>query len=171
MVLRALAMTAGLISAVGLSQFPEFSQQYMQRLGGAADELNTIVSQYSADAKAARMTLETYVDTLSKEGPLSQTQARNMQAHIDRQAYLNTALEQLTGAGPFTRARMAAFMGDRDVARHAFETYKPAIPATFEGAVFAGTGFLGGWLGLSAVFAFFLGLWHSVTGIFRKRAA
>lgn len=170
MVLRVLAMTGGLFSAVGLSQFPEFSQQYMQRLGGAAEEMNTIVSQYSADAAAAHMSLDTYVDTLSKEGPLSQTQARNMQDHINRHAYLTTALEQLNGAGPFMRARLAAYMGDQDVAQQAFEIYKPAVPATFEGAVFAGTGFLAGWLGLTAVFAVLAGLWHSVTGLFRKRA-
>lgn len=170
MVLRVLAMTGGLVSAFGLSQFPEFSQQYMQRLGGAAAEMDTIVATYSADAAAAQMSLDTYIDTLSKEGPLSQTQARNMQTHLERHAYLTRTLDQLSGAGPFMRARMAAYMGDRDVAQQAFDIYKPAVPATFEGAVFAGTGFLGGWLGLSAVFAALAGVWRSVTGLFRKRA-
>ena len=37
MILRVLAVAAGLAGAGTLSQFPEFSQQYVQRLGGAVD--------------------------------------------------------------------------------------------------------------------------------------
>ena len=169
MVLRILAMAGGLASAVSLSQFPEFSQQYMQRLGGAAEEMGQIVSRYEADASALGMGLDKYIETLAAEGPLAQTQSQNMQAHVARRNYLTSTLKTLQGAGPFMRARMAAHMGDREVAKRAFDAFKPALPATFEGAVFAGTGFLGGWLGLSAVFAFLARLWGSITGLFRRR--
>ena len=43
MILRTMALAAGLTGAATLSQFPEFSQQYTQRLGGAVDELSAIV--------------------------------------------------------------------------------------------------------------------------------
>ncbi|MGH1414322.1 MAG: DUF2937 family protein [Pelagimonas sp.] len=170
MVLRVLAMAGGLAGAVGFSQFPEFSQQYAQRLGGAVDEMSAIVQKYETDAAQAGLSLDAYIQSLSQEGPLSQTQATNMSTHVQRHSYLVSAQEALNGAGPFMRARLAGYMGDQDVAKQAFDDFKPALPATFEGAVFAGTGFLGGWLSLSAVFALLTGLWTSVTGIFRKRA-
>ena len=47
------------------------------------------------------------------------------------------------------RAKLATHLGDRRIAARAFEAYKPAMPITFEGAVFAGTGFLAGWLALA----------------------
>lgn len=40
MIGRVLALAGGLSGAVGLSQFPEFSQQYLQRLAGQVDALN-----------------------------------------------------------------------------------------------------------------------------------
>ncbi|MBO9466146.1 DUF2937 family protein [Tropicibacter sp. R15_0] len=170
MIVRALTLAGGLTGAVGLSQFPEFSQQYLQRLGGAVDELGIITQQYEADAAAAGMALPDYISALSQEGALSKTQAGNMQAHLDRYSSLSAALTQLQGAGPFMRARLAANMSDHGVAKRTLDEFKPAIPATFEGAVFAGSGFLGGWLGLKLVFAFLAGLWGSATSLFRRPA-
>ena len=37
--IRTLTLAGALAGAVSLSQFPEFSQQYLQRLSGAVDEL------------------------------------------------------------------------------------------------------------------------------------
>ncbi len=170
MILRSLALAGGLTGAAGLSQFPEFSQQYMQRLGGAVDELKVITDQYDRDAQSAGLELPDYIEALSEEGDLSKTQAGNMQAHVNRYQTLSTALTSLQGAGPFMRARLAAHMADQGVAARAYEDFKPAIPVTFEGAVFAGTGFLGGWLGASALFALMQAFWNSVTGVFRRRA-
>ena len=56
MLLRAITMAGGLVGAAGLSQFPEFSQQYVQRLGGAVDELSRFVAEFDADAAAVGMT-------------------------------------------------------------------------------------------------------------------
>ncbi|WP_372834856.1 DUF2937 family protein [Puniceibacterium confluentis] len=50
MILRAIALAAGRGGAVGLSQFPEFSQQYLQRLGGAVDGLARVIRQFDRDA-------------------------------------------------------------------------------------------------------------------------
>ena len=54
--IRLLAFIGGLGGAVSLSQFPEFSQQYLQRLAGAVDELQVIVETFDADAKGANLT-------------------------------------------------------------------------------------------------------------------
>ena len=171
MILRVLSLAGGLTGAVGLSQFPEFSQQYMQRLGGAVDELTRQVDRYEADAAGFGLPLEQYITELSAEGEKAQTQATNMRQDIARHARLSEALAALEGAGPFMRARMAAYMGDRDVAERALENFKMAVPATFEGASFAGAGFLAGWGGLALVFAFLGRLWNTLRGMLRRAPA
>lgn len=50
MLSRALALVAGLGGAAGVSQFPEYSQQYMQRLGGAVDEFLRFMDDFDKDA-------------------------------------------------------------------------------------------------------------------------
>ncbi len=171
MILRTLALAGGLTGAAGLSQFPEFSQQYRQRLGGAVDELSRQITRYEADAAENGQSLDAMLVSLSDEGPLARTQAGNIEQDIARHARLKADLEALEGAGPFMRARMAAHMGDREITRKALLNYEPAVPVNFEGAVFAGTGFFAGWLGLSAVFAFIAGFWGVLTALFGRRRA
>ena len=52
MILRALTLAGGLTGAAVSSQFPEFSQQYTQRLGGAVDALAVVVADFDAMALA-----------------------------------------------------------------------------------------------------------------------
>ena len=169
MVLRVMALAGGLTGAAGLSQFPEFSQQYMQRLGGAVDELARQVQRYEMDAQKVGLTLDDLLVQLEAEGPLSTTQSRNMRSDIARLDRLRTALDALEGAGPFTRAHLSARHSDREIAARTLEVYKPALPVTFEGAVFAGSGFFAGWLGVSAVLAFLGGFWASFASLFGRR--
>lgn len=171
MILRALTMAGAVTGAAGLSQFPEFSQQYMQRLGGAVDELGRQVEAYKADAAAGGLDLDTYLRELAQEGDKASTQAGRIRDTMSRHERLSDTLASLEGAGPFMRARLAANFSDRDIAARAYETFEPAVPATFEGAIFAGTGFVGGWAALAAVFAFFRRLWSTVSGLGRKRTA
>ncbi|MDJ0820663.1 MAG: DUF2937 family protein [Paracoccaceae bacterium] len=171
MVLRMLAVVGGLTGAAGLSQFPEFSQQYMQRLGGTVDELGRQVQRYERDAEKVGLSLPDLLTQLGAEGPLSATQSGNMRADIARLDALQTALSALEGAGPFTRAHLAARHSDREIAAQTLKAYKPALPVTFEGAVFAGSGYLGGWMAVWAVIAFLGGFWASVTGLFGRRTA
>ncbi|MCC1493641.1 DUF2937 family protein [Cognatishimia sp. F0-27] len=168
LVLRTAAMAAGLTGAVGLSQFPEFSQQYTQRLGGAVDELSRIVTRHEQWAADRGLSMDAYLAALAGEGPLAAEQAQAIGHDLDRHARLRAALDALEGAGPFTRARLATHIGDREVARAALQAFRPAVPATFEGAVFAGTGFLAGWAGLWALVAFLAGAWAWMTGPFRR---
>lgn len=165
MFLRVVTLAAGLTGAAGLSQFPEFSQQYMQRLGGAVDELSRQVTRYEGDAARMGMELDAYLAALAEEGEMARTQAGNMASDIARHERLSAALERLEGAGPFMRAKLAfEVLPDSEVAARAFETYKPAVPATFEGAVFAGAGFLAGWAVLALGFAVLRRSWRMLRG-------
>ncbi|WP_136443010.1 DUF2937 family protein [Pacificoceanicola onchidii] len=171
MILRTLALAGGVSGAAAFSQFPEYSQQYMQRLGGAVDELSRQVTRYETDAEKVGLTLDELLVRLGEEGPLSEKQADNMRSDIARHDRLSADLATLQGAGPFMRAKLATHLGDRDIAERAMSTYKPAAPVTFEGAVFAGSGFVAGWLGLNALFAFLAGAWSSFTSLFRRKPA
>ena len=61
--IRALILAGGVAGAAGLSQFPEYSQQYNQRLAGAVDELSHVVADFDASAAA---------EGLSREAALAQ---------------------------------------------------------------------------------------------------
>ena len=161
MILRVLTLAAGLTGAAGLSQFPAFSQQYQQRLGGAVDELTRVVVQFDRDAASVGLDRDAALTELESGGAFGAARAASMSETIARHARLQADLAALEGAGPFMRARLAAHMGDRDIAARAWAAYEPSVPATFEGAVFAGTGFFGGW-------AFVAGLAGLLGELFRR---
>ena len=52
MIVRAITLAGGLAVGAGTSQFPEFSQQYAQRLGGAVDALSEVVADFDTSAVA-----------------------------------------------------------------------------------------------------------------------
>ena len=55
---RTLSLFGGLALGLALSQFPEYAQQYTQRLGGAVDELRAVTRQFDAAATAAGLSRE-----------------------------------------------------------------------------------------------------------------
>ncbi|WP_425040637.1 DUF2937 family protein [Primorskyibacter sp. S187A] len=150
MILRSISLALGVAGAAGLSQFPEFSQQYTQRLGGAVDALEEVVADFDASAASAGLTREAALAELSGSAFLIQRQA-DMTRTIERAERLSADLELLSAAGPFTRAYYAARLTDTDIARAAWAAYKPAAPLTFEGMVFAVIGFLGGIAGAKGI--------------------
>ncbi|MFL4471989.1 DUF2937 family protein [Tateyamaria armeniaca] len=143
MILRAFMLATGVLGGASASQFPEFAQQYTQRLGGAVDALGKVVADFDASAADAG---------LSREAALSQMQGtdfldarrRDMTRTFARYDTLREDLVVLEKSGPFMRAYHAARMTDEDVARAALEAYKPAVPLDMAGVSFAGAGFLAG---------------------------
>ncbi|MDG1471858.1 MAG: DUF2937 family protein [Ascidiaceihabitans sp.] len=152
MILRVLTLAGGLTAGAGLSQFPEFSQQYAQRLGGAVDALGQVVADFDASAAA---------EGLDRTGALTQMtgtdfierRRADMETTFERHATLSADLEALQGAGPFMRAYNATRFSDTQVASAAWEAYQPAVPLNMAGAVFVAFGFFAGLIGLSALFA------------------
>ncbi len=143
MILRSLALAGGLAGAVGTSQFPEFSQQYTQRLGGAVDALEQVVADFDA-AAASDLTRE---DALAQmQGtPFLERRSADMTRSIARYERLSANLKALEGQGPFMRAYNAARFTDAEIAQAAWQAYQPAVLVNFAGLVFAFVGFvLGG---------------------------
>lgn len=141
MIGRGLVLAGGLTGAAALSQFPEYSQQYTQRLGGAVDELSRVVAEFDADAADVGLSREAALVDLAQGGQMGAERADTMVGTIERHRRLSDDLAALKSAGPFTRAAQAGRFMDVEIARAAWEDYKPAVPLTFEGAVFAGLGF------------------------------
>lgn len=163
MIVRALTLAGGLAGAAGLSQFPEFSQQYTQRLAGKVEELTRFVEEFDADAAAVGVGREQALIGLAQGGAIGAERAQTLVDTIARQRHLAAALEDLRGAGPFTRAYHANAFTDSELARGTLSDFNPALPLSFEGLIFAGLGFLAG-LGVFGTLQRLLGL------VFRRRA-
>lgn len=63
---EAMAMLIALVVAVAASQVPAFVQQYEQRLGGALQEAQRELGQFEANAAAAGLSFNDYVQRLSR---------------------------------------------------------------------------------------------------------
>ena len=149
MIARALMLAGGFAGAALTSQFPEYSQQYTQRLGGAVDALAEGVADFDASARAEGLSREAALDQMVGAAFIERRQA-DMRRPFTRHARLSADLTALQGAGPFTRAWHAYRLTDREVARAARDAYQPALPLTFAGLTFALAGFAGG---LAAIWA------------------
>ncbi|SEQ25357.1 DUF2937 family protein [Thalassovita taeanensis] len=152
MFLRAVTLAGGIAGAGAFSQFPEYSQQYTQRLGGAVDELSRVVQDFDASATAEGLTREDALEQMVGTA-FVQRRRTDMQNLFARHKFLSEDLEVLDNAGPFTRAYHAGRLRDPEIAARAWAAYRPALPVTFEGAVFGGVGFLAGLAVLGAVLA------------------
>lgn len=142
--IRAICLVGGLTGAVGLSQYPEFSQQYIQRLAGQVDALTLVVKEFDADALSAGLgrqeALEQMVGT-----PLLEARQATMRRTVARHARLSENLMVLRAASPMERLVLPHRMADGPTVQEVWGDFTPAVPVSAAGAASAGAGFLGGW--------------------------
>lgn len=149
--LRVLAVVGGVAGAAGLSQFPEFSQQYLQRLAGQVDALGQVVTAF--DASAARNGL-TRTDAL---GQMTGTaflddQRADLDRTFARYDRLSANLAALRAASPLERLTMPQRLADPQLLQAAWADFRPAMPVTLDGGLCAIAGYLGGWLATAGLF-------------------
>lgn len=144
---RTVGLAFGLLGGLVASQAPEFGQQYRQRLGGAIDELNRIVTRFDEDARATGQERDSAIDQL-RQNPdrLTSLQGAAMRANIERRDRLERQRQAFSEAGPFARIGLLLREGDTDLARAAYRDFEPAVPTTQEGFVTVGIGFILGYL-------------------------
>ncbi|MEL6957587.1 MAG: DUF2937 family protein [Pseudomonadota bacterium] len=167
MLFKAAVLAGGVAGAAGLSQFPEYAQQYQQRLAGAVDALSVVVADFDRSATEAGLTRSEALDQMTGTPFLENRQA-DMQRTFDRYAILNGLLVEMRNRGPFETLTLAPRLTDPDIARAAMHDFKPALPLTTTGAGFAGIGFLAGGL---VVWALWSIVGWPVRGVARRRAA
>lgn len=160
--LRLIAFVGGLAGAGTLSQFPEFSQQYLQRLGGQVDALAAVTADFDASAARAGMDRDAALASMTGTAFLGFRQD-DMSAAFARFERLSGDLTLLRAAGPVERVFMPQRFADTALFKATLADFKPAVPVTLTGLTTAAIGFLGGWAAV-------MGLLSLVATPFRRRA-
>lgn len=141
MFLRTITLCIGVAGGVCAAQLPAFTQQYVQRLGGAVDTLAEIAADFDRSAASSGLTREAALAGMTGSGFLDSRQAdmRRSLARLDR---LGADLAALESAGPFTRSYHLMQRADPQIARRALAAFQPGLPAGAAGLMFAAAGFL-----------------------------
>src|SRR6056297_4092154 len=145
MIIRAIALAGGLAVSVGASQFPEYSQQYMQRLSGAVDELSGVVAQFDADAAGLGLGRAAALQDLRAGGRMGEARAISMGYVLERHQRLSRDLAVLRESTVTGKLLNANHLMDLELAREAWGDFKPAVPLSGAGFALAGLGFLAGY--------------------------
>jgi len=152
---RLLAFIMGLLGAVGTSQAPGFTQQYMQNLSGRVDELRAVVTRFDEDAVRSEMTrqeaLEFCLEDDQAPGTLS---CLGRAGDVERYEELSSQLRQLEITDDWQKPIYLARNFDEDVLESTKGTFQPAVPATAVGGGYGAAGF-----------ALFWGLMAALLGI------
>ncbi|MEJ6397692.1 DUF2937 family protein [Yoonia sp. 208BN28-4] len=148
--IKILAFAGGLCGAVTLSQYPEFAQQYTQRLAGQVDALTQVVEDFDTSALEAGLTRTQALDEMTGTAFLD-ARAADMRRTFSRHAMLEAALTDLRSATPLSRVLMPHRLSDRETFVHTWDDFVLAVPVSVAGAASASVGFAGGWLGIFAM--------------------
>lgn len=143
--IKTLSFVAGLAGAAVFSQFPAFSQQYVQRLAGQVDALTEIVVDFDTSALEAGLGREAALQEMTGT-PFLDARQSDMRATFARHARLADSLAVLRAATPIERLTQLHRFTDPDVAQAAYADFSPALPLNSAGAVAAGAGGVLGWL-------------------------
>ncbi|MES1194692.1 MAG: DUF2937 family protein [Opitutus sp.] len=154
------------VGAILFSQAPEFMQQYLQRLGGRLDEARLHVLQFQHTAAESGLTLERLISqTTANADPAVARLGGVMTAAIARVGTLEQAQTAILHASLWARPFVFLRNFDPAIARSTWSIFRPAVPTTLEGLVYA----LLGMLVLLAVYR--LGLKYPATRLARARRA
>jgi len=150
-----LPILMGLTMAGGLSQFPEFSQQYTQRVGGAYFEIRELATDFRDDAASNGKTVEQAIgEYYSAESQFFHDRGARIETVIEREDYLAQHYNALTLGSGFDQLLEFARSRDLQIASDTLGIYKPALPLTLVGGAHAGLGFVMGFLLLRFPFLF-----------------
>jgi len=127
--------------AAGLSQAPEFFQQYLQRLGGHLDEARLQLAGFEAVAKASGLTLAELIEVTRTQTAVPVSKLGGLIATTQtRAAELEAAERALHEAAAWERPFVFLAHMDGDIAVRTWEVFKPAVPVTAEGLTYAAAG-------------------------------
>lgn len=129
--------------AVLFSQAPEFMQQYLQRLGGHLDEARRQLLQFENAAKSSGLSLDELIHrTTTNAEPAVAKLGGVMTDTVARVDTLAAAQSALLDASLWTRPFVFLQHLDLAIARATWSVFKPAVPTTIEGVVYALLGML-----------------------------
>jgi hypothetical protein len=152
---RGLSILGGLALGVALSQFPEYAQQYTQRLGGAVDELRVITGDFDAAAKSGGLTREQALGRYdTSTDSFLKGRGSSMQQTFARYDQLSGMLAKIRGANASERLTLLPQYVDTEIGQRTLDSFKPAVPVTLEGFAYGGVGLLLGYAAVSILISF-----------------
>jgi len=164
---RLLAFLLGIAGAVLGSQGPGFTLQYMQNLQGRVDELRPIVEEFDGNIAAYGYSREQALGECKTAAGLLDALCKSYVSAVERYEILTAHMAELEAASETVRPLVLARTQMRDISTSVYEQFKPAIPATVDGVIYAGGGFAVLWGGSSFLF----GLLGALAGGGRRRYA
>jgi hypothetical protein len=131
------------VGAVLCSQLPEFIQQYLQRLGGHIDEARRQLDQFREVAAKSGLTLD-QLAAKSQANTESSVARLGQLVHdtADRVDALAAADAAIRNASIFTRPFVFLRHVDVSIAQATWTIFRPAVPTTGEGILYAAIGVL-----------------------------
>lgn len=137
-------LLAGTLAAL-LSQFPAFSDQYVQRLGGQVDALAGIAREFDASAARAGLDREAALRDLSGSG-FRDAHAEDMRRAFLRLDRARADYDLLRRAAPLERMLLCYRLRDLPTLRAVWSDFSPSVPLTSAGLLAALVGLLMGLL-------------------------
>ena len=154
---RFLAFLLGVAGAVISSQGPGFTLQYMQNLQGRLDELKPMVAQYDADLATAGYNRAQAAGECNEAADLLNVFCDGYERTVMRYELLRAHLDELEAASIYVRPLLLVRARLDNVAVSTYSQFKPAIPTTADGGVYAGGGFAFLWGASTFIFGLFGG--------------
>ncbi len=134
---RAIAAAGALI----FMQIPAFIVQYIQRLGGHADELKLLIGKYKAAAADSGRPLDEYVQLHIQSGVKEfASTGKLMSENIDRFNFLSDAHQQISGASGIKQFFVFIRKSDMDIIRGTYSDFVPGISFSIDSIIYAVAG-------------------------------
>lgn len=131
------------IGAVLFSQFPNFVQAYLQRLGGHLDEIKRVIAQYEGAAKETGKTLKEYINIhLNSNSPEIVKTGQIISDHLSRADHLDKSMSAVANAGPFTKFISFVSNADWTIARETLSNYTPGLSFNLESVMYGLAGII-----------------------------
>lgn len=130
--------------ALGLaaaSQLPEFAQQYRQRLGGAIEELQSVVADFDQDAAAFGLSRDDALTRLRNSAEaLPRARGVTMARTIERYENLLVQRQAMESADPLVRPIHILSYPDQRILAGTWQIFEPAVPLTPAGILWGAFG-------------------------------
>jgi hypothetical protein len=140
--------------ALIFSQAPEFTQQYLQRLGGVVDELDGIVRHFDEDSSRSGYDRAAALGVMHNNPErLVRDQGSRMEETIRRLNLLREQQSVMREGGSLVRFRAFLSNVDGPLAQRTWQSYVPALPFSFDGMLFAIIGFVSTYIVIFGVIA------------------
>ncbi|MCB8838710.1 DUF2937 family protein [Aurantimonas sp. VKM B-3413] len=137
---------AAFVTGSVFSQSAEFTQQYVQRLGGAADELRIVVERFEDSAHQMKLSPEAAIERLRENSDrLAARQGEDAAATRARYREVARRYRLLAATDPLFRPLVMITDPDWTLVERTSDDYRPALPVTPDGLFLALAGFILGW--------------------------